>query len=196
MIVGLVLAGGRSRRFGAEKAVARLGERTLLEWALNVLRETCDTLAVSAPAGSGAEMLARDLGVAVLADDPAHPDGPLAGVAAGLRWAVGLGAAHLATLPCDMPRAPLDLVARLRAEGGDAFAAYVETAEGIHPLCAVWSVDLLASLESELSRDHPPVRGFLGDVGGVAVRFEDAAAFVNLNAPGDLGSAGRNADGP
>lgn len=186
MIVGLVLAGGRSRRFGAEKAVARLGERTLLEWALSVMREGCDTLAVSAPAGSGAETLARNLGITVLADDPGHPDGPLAGVAAGLRWAGGLGATHLATLPCDMPRAPLDLVARLRAAGGEAFAAYVETAEGIHPLCAVWSVDLLASLESELSRDHPPVRGFLGDVGGVAVRFEDAAAFVNLNAPGDL----------
>lgn len=186
MICGLVLAGGRSRRFGAEKAVVRLDEQTLLEWALNVLREGCDALAVSAAAGSGAGALARDLGLTVLTDDPGHPDGPLAGVAAGLRWAGSLGAAHLATLPCDMPRAPLDLVARLRADGGDAFAAYVETAEGIHPLCAVWSVDLLASLESELSRDHPPVRGFLGDVGGVAVRFGDASAFVNVNTPADL----------
>lgn len=186
MIVGLVLAGGQSRRFGSEKAVVRLGERTLLEWALDVLREGCETLAVSAPAGSGAEAVAQGLGLRVLTDDPAHPDGPLAGVAAGLRWAGSLGAAHLATLPCDTPHAPLDLVARLHAAGGEAFAAYAETADGAHPLCALWSIDLLVSLESELADGHPPVRAFLGDVGGVAVTFADAAAFVNVNRPDDL----------
>ena len=53
MIVGLVLAGGQSRRFGREKAVARLGERTLLEWSLLVLGEGCETLGVSAAAGTG-----------------------------------------------------------------------------------------------------------------------------------------------
>lgn len=186
MIAGLVLAGGRSRRFGSEKAVVRLGDRTLLEWALTVLRGGCDALAVNAPVGSGAEAIALGLGLAVLTDDPAHPDGPLAGVAAGLRWAGGLGAAHLATLPCDTPHAPLDMVSRLHAVGSEAFAAYVETAGGPHPLCALWSIDLLASLESELSRGHPPVRMFLGDIGGVGVPFADAAAFANINAPGDL----------
>lgn len=186
MIAGLVLAGGHSRRFGSEKAVVRLGDRTLLEWALNVLREGCDTLAVSARAGSGAEAIAKGLGLPVLIDDPAHPDGPLAGVAAGLRWASGLGAAHLATLPCDTPHAPLDLVARLHSAGGEAFAAFAETIDGPHPLCALWSIDLLASLESELSHGHPPVRGFLGDVRGVAVPFGETAAFVNVNAPKDL----------
>lgn len=186
MIAGLVLAGGQSRRFGSEKAVVRLGDHTLLEWALNVLREGCDTLAVSARPRSGAEAIAQGLGLPVLIDDPAHPDGPLAGVAAGLRWASSLGAAHLATVPCDTPHAPLDLVVRLHAGGGEAFAAFVETADGIHPLSALWSIDLLASLESELSRGHPPVRAFLGDVGAVAVPFGEAAAFRNINAPRDL----------
>ncbi len=186
MICGLVLAGGRSRRFGSEKALARLGERTLLEWSLNALREDCSALAVGAPAGSGADALARSLGVKTLTDDPAHPEGPLAGVAAGLRWASSLGATHLATLPCDTPHAPLDMVAQLRDAGGEAFAAFVETAQGPYPLCALWSIDLLASLESELARGHPPVRAFLGDVGGVAVRFADASGFVNVNSPGDL----------
>lgn len=186
MIAGLVLAGGQSRRFGSEKAVVRLDDRTLLDWAIEALRGDCDALAISAPTGSGAAVIARDLGLRALADDPAHPDGPLAGVAAGLRWASSLGAAHLATLPCDMPRAPRDLVTRLHAAGGEAFAAYVETADGAHPLCALWSIDLLASLESELARGHPPVRAFLGDVGAVAVPFAEAAAFLNVNSPGDL----------
>jgi molybdopterin-guanine dinucleotide biosynthesis protein A len=186
MIAGLVLAGGQSRRFGSEKAVARLGERTLLEWALNALREDCDTLAVSARAGSGAEVIALRLGIHALTDDPAHPGGPLAGVAAGLRWASGLGATRLATLPCDLPHAPPNMVARLAAAMGEGPAAFVETDDGLHPLCAVWNVSLLAPLEAALVAGHPPVRAFLAEVGGVAVRFDDAAAFANVNAPGDL----------
>ena len=186
MIAGLVLAGGRSGRFGSEKAVVRMGELTLLEWALAALGPDCAALAISASEGSQADALAKALFIHRLRDDPAHPAGPLAGVAAGLRWASSLGASQLATLPCDTPRAPRDMVAHLRDAGGEAFAAWATTADGDHPLCALWSIDLLAPLESELARGHPPVWAFLRDLGGVAVPFGDAAAFTNINAPGDL----------
>lgn len=186
MIAGLVLAGGRSSRFGSEKAAARLGGRSLLEWSLEALRPACDRLAVSAAEGTQAAALATKLGLAVLTDDPAHPDGPLAGVSAGLRWAASRGGTHLATLPCDTPRIPADLVIRLIAEGGEAFAAWARTPAGDHPLCALWSVDLLAPLEASLARGHPAVRRFLAEVGGVPVEFHDPGAFANVNTPGDL----------
>jgi len=185
MIAGLVLAGGRSSRFGSEKAVAPLNDRTLMEWALDALRPHCDAVAVSARPASGAAGLASRLGLPVLEDAAGAPDGPLAGVAAGLRWALARGADHLATLPCDMPHAPADMVPRLAGARGEAFAAFATTREGPYPLCAVWSVDLLGALEFELARGHPAVRRFLGDVGAVAVPFEDAAAFANMNRPVD-----------
>lgn len=186
MIVGLVLAGGRSSRYGSEKAVARLDGETLLERALAVLRGDCAALAVSARPDSGAAALASDLGLPVLPDADGAPDGPLAGVAAGLRWAAGLGAEALVTLPCDLPRAPTDLVGRLAEGRAEAFAAFATTAEGVHPLCALWSVDLLASLDSALADGHPAVQGFLTDVAAAAVPFADAAAFANMNRPDDL----------
>ena len=80
-----------------------------------------------------------------------------------------------------MPYAPTDLIPRLAEARGEAFAALATTDDGAHPLCAVWSVDLLGALEFELARGHPAVRGFLTDVGAIAVPFEDAAAFANLN---------------
>lgn len=183
MIGGLVLAGGRSTRFGSEKAIAPLNDRTLMEWAIEALRPHCRALAVSARPASGAAGLAARLGLPVIEDAAGAPDGPLAGIAAGLRWASALGADHLATLPCDMPHAPVDLVPRLVEARGEAFAAFATTPEGPHPLCALWSIDLLGALESELARGHPAVRGFLADIGAVAVPFEDAAAFANLNRP-------------
>lgn len=183
MIAGLVLAGGKSRRFGGEKAVAALNGRTLMEWGIDALRPHCALLAVSAPARSGAAGLAARLDLTVLEDAAGAPDGPLSGVAGGLRWAMAQGAEHLATLPCDMPHVPQDLFPRLAEARGEAFAAFATTSDGVHPLCALWSIDLLASLESELARGHPAVQAFLRDVGGVAVEFDDAAAFANLNRP-------------
>jgi len=184
MIAGLVLAGGRSTRFGSEKAIAPRDGQTLLEWAVAALQPHCEPLAVSARPLSGAAGLAARLGFPVIEDGVNAPDGPLSGIAAGLRWASSQGAEHLASLPCDMPHAPPDLIPRLMAAKGEAFAAFAITADGPHPLCAVWSIDLLAPLESELARGHPAVQAFLADVGGVAVEFDDAGAFANLNRPG------------
>ncbi|HWA62876.1 MAG TPA: NTP transferase domain-containing protein, partial [Caulobacteraceae bacterium] len=53
-LAGLVIAGGRSNRFGAEKAVQLLKGRSLLEWAASALAEVCADVAVSARADSGA----------------------------------------------------------------------------------------------------------------------------------------------
>ena len=186
MIAGLVLAGGRSTRFGSEKAIAALDGRTLLEWGVAALQPQCGPFAISARPLSGAAALAARLGLPVIEDGVNAPDGPLSGIAAGLRWASSQGAEHLASLPCDMPHAPPDLIPRLTAARGDAFAAFAMTADGPHPLCALWSIDLLVSLESELARGHPAVQAFLADVGAVSVLFKDVAAFANLNRPADL----------
>ena len=68
LLFGLVLAGGRSSRFGSEKALARLNGVTLLETAVNRLSGLCREVAISAPAGSGAAALAGELGLTVLRD--------------------------------------------------------------------------------------------------------------------------------
>jgi molybdopterin-guanine dinucleotide biosynthesis protein A len=183
MIAGLVLAGGRSSRFGSEKAVALYGERPMLDRGLDVLRAGCGALAVSAAAGSGAAALARRHRLPVLADDPGDPDGPLSGVLAGLVWAAGLEAAHLATVPCDMPGLPADMIERLSQALGDAPGVSVRTGAGRQPLCALWSVTLAHSLREALAQGHPSVQAFQDAAGMALASFEDETAFANLNRP-------------
>jgi molybdopterin-guanine dinucleotide biosynthesis protein A len=187
-IVGVALAGGRSSRFGGEKAVARLHGRPLLQIVLDRLSGACDAVAVSAVAGSEAALLAQVLGVRVLHDAPGAPSGPLAGLSAGLAWAQAQGAALLATLPCDLPLVPADLFDRLTvalsAEDGGVF---VRSRDGVHPLCAVLRAGLAADLSGRLaSGEHPPVREWLADVGARELAFDDASAFLNVNTPKDL----------
>ena len=79
-VVGLVLAGGRSVRFGGEKAVAELDGKPLLAWAVDRLRSVCASVAVNARPGTETELLARALALPVLHDEAGDATGPLAGV--------------------------------------------------------------------------------------------------------------------
>ncbi|MBI1404931.1 MAG: NTP transferase domain-containing protein [Caulobacter sp.] len=182
-IAGLVLAGGRSRRFGAEKAAALLRGQPLLDWSLSALRPDCAVLAVNAPEGSAAAALAKAGNHPLLADAPGTPDGPLSGVAAGLAWALDQQADWLLTAPCDTPRLPADLARRLLAAAGEGPGASAVSPDGRQPLCALWRPALLAPLTLALAAGHPPVRAFQDEAGMALARFEDSAAFVNFNTP-------------
>jgi molybdopterin-guanine dinucleotide biosynthesis protein A len=187
VILGLVLAGGRSRRFGADKALAELGGRSLFDAALAVLAHGCAQAAVNAREGPIADIAAAR-GLDRIADPSGAPDGPLAGVLAGLIWAKAAGADLLATAPCDTPFLPTDLVAQL-AEGlsADDGLAFARAPDGVHPLCGVWRVRLIEPIGAMLARGaHPPVRAAVERLGGRAVGFENAMDFFNINTPEDL----------
>lgn len=185
-LVGVVLAGGRSVRFGGEKAAALLHGTPLLLWAARRLARSCATVAVNTRPETQAESLAHAAGFPVLHDAPGDAAGPLSGVKAGLVWARGLGATALAVSPCDAPLLPDDLFARLSAAAGSG-AAMAETADGVQPLCAVWPVSALADVVRALAGGaHPPTWRMLEGIGAQRVRFPDAAAFANLNTRADL----------
>lgn len=184
--VGLVLAGGRSVRFGGEKAVAVLEGRPLLAWAEQRLRTACANVAINVRPGTESEAAAKALGLPTLYDAPGDAAGPLAGVKAGLIWAEAQGASTLAVSPCDAPLLPNDLYVRLleRAEAG---AAMAETSDGRQPLCAVWPVTALPLVREALAGGaHPPTWQVLERLGARKVFFEPPEAFANINTPADL----------
>jgi molybdopterin-guanine dinucleotide biosynthesis protein A len=191
-VVGVVIAGGRSVRFGGEKAVAALAGRPLLMWAVKRLQKNCSAVAVNARPGTEAEALARAEGLTVLHDAPGDPAGPLSGVKAGLTWARELGASAVAVSPCDVPLLPDDLFARLiNAAGGGA--AIAETADGKQPLCAVWPVSALENVTAGLTGGaHPPTWLMLESISATPVHFQTPEAFANINTRADLAAiAGR-----
>jgi molybdopterin-guanine dinucleotide biosynthesis protein A len=187
-MAGLVLAGGRSRRFGREKAMAVWKGRPLLAWSLEALEGGgCEVVAVSASPGSGAAALADAAGRTVLYDDPRHPRGPLAGLVGGLAWAASGGFDVLATLPCDTPLVGPAQIRVLIEALGDAHGAHAVTSEGAQGLCAVWRCAMAPDLAARLGDgDHPPVHRLLAEIASRPVAFGDAALFRNVNTELDL----------
>jgi molybdopterin-guanine dinucleotide biosynthesis protein A len=187
---GVLLAGGRSRRFGAEKAMAELAGRPLITAAAEALAP-CEAVAVSTGAGSGAAAWARGRGLTVLEDRAGLPRHPLAGVLAGLDWAAARGFDLLATAPCDTPRLPGDLIDRLLgALSPDAGAVYAISPGGPHPLCALWRVSGRGEIAAALAAGEPPVLRVLTGLKATTACFEDDRAFANVNRPEDLTGLG------
>ncbi len=189
-LAGLVLSGGRSLRFGGEKAAAPLGGKPLLLWATERLQGACGAVAVNTRPGTEAETLAETHDLPVLHDAPGDPDGPLSGIKAGLAWAAGIGARSLAVSPCDAPLLPQDLFQRLYEAAGEQGAAMAVTADGRQPLCAVWPVAALSVVTAALADGaHPATWRVLESLGAKPVRFDPPEAFANLNTREDLAAA-------
>ena len=133
-ILGAVLAGGRATRFGRDKALATLGEATLLEHAIASLALHVDALVV----------VGRDHAPVAVSPDLPHADlGPLGGIAGALAFARARGHSSVLTTACDTPSLPNALVAALLAKEA-ACAAEA-------PTVGHWPVRLLDPLLARLA---------------------------------------------
>ena len=184
IIAGIVLAGGRSRRFGRDKAREPLAGRPLIAWSLDALEPACDRLAVNGP-----PELAALFGLPAVADLDGAQGGPLAGLAGALAWAASQGCSHCLTAPCDTPFLPHDLAGRLAAAASDVPVVGARALRR-HPLCARWRVDLAVRL-AEIARtpDQPPLQRLVDELGGAWADFRDEGAFANLNTPEEFAAA-------
>lgn len=183
----MILAGGRGRRLGgADKALVRLAGKPLLAHVAARLAPQVAALALSA---NGDPARFAGFGLPVLADEEAL--GPLAGILAGMRHAVRLGAGVVVSVPVDCPFLPDDLVARLAAaSGGGTRPAHAQSGGRDHPATALWPVTAAEPLAAFLSSGAKPrVRDLAALLGAVAVDFPDPRAFDNMNTPEDLAAA-------
>ena len=187
--VGVVLAGGLSTRMGTDKALVPLAGRPLVAHVAARFAPQVDAFFLNA---NGDAARFASLNCTVVADAAARPGaGPLAGVAAALRYARSQGFDWLATAPCDAPFLPLDLVARLAAaaEARGAPIAAASGARGLEPMFALWSTALAREVEAALAAGDGGPRGLIAWLGAAQAVFADADSFANLNTPEEFAAA-------
>lgn len=165
-ILGAILAGGRSRRFGSDKALALLPDgRTLLDHAAAGLAPHVARVVICGRPGG-------------LADRPEPDLGPLGGLNAALHHALAHGFAGVLSSACDMPIYPAVLPALLMRDG-PAFLAG-------QPLLGWWPSALADELDAHLREsNNRSIRGWSERISarGVAMGSFDVP---NINRPDDL----------
>jgi molybdenum cofactor guanylyltransferase len=187
-IIGCILAGGRSSRFGSDKALVMWQGTTLLAHAVERLRPQVDGMIVNTNSHAPQYL---EHGLALVADSSDSFNGPLAGVLAGLEWAGKNGASHLATAAVDTPLFPTNLVASFQQAAGKNIVA-AESETGLHPTFALWPVCAAAALASWLSSGQSrKMTEFVKNQPYETVMFPNTGRldpFFNVNTPGDLAS--------
>ncbi|HET9820435.1 MAG TPA: molybdenum cofactor guanylyltransferase MobA [Burkholderiaceae bacterium] len=186
-ITGVVLAGGRgSRMGGVDKGLQNHRGLPLALHALLRLQPQVGALLINAN---------RNLGAYEAFGAPVWPDpiegfaGPLVGFLAGLEHCE---TPYLATVPCDTPDFPEDLVSRLAAalaaDGADI--AYATTVEHGHeqpqPVFCLLRASLAESLVAFLHGGGRKIDAWFAQHRAVGVPFEDAHAFFNANTAAEL----------
>jgi molybdenum cofactor guanylyltransferase len=192
--VGLLLAGGQSRRMGGgDKALRLLGGISLLERVIERLRPQVEALVLNA---NGDPLRFAWVGLPVVADSVPGFAGPLAGVLAGLDWAATHypDCGYVASVATDAPFFPRDLVERLAQGLGKAHTDLACAASGgrAHPVFGLWPVALRENLRrAVVGEGVRKVDEWTGRFKLATVSFADQPIdpFFNANRPEDLTAA-------
>lgn len=199
-IVGVILAGGLSRRMGrGDKGLLPLGSTTLLGKVVHRISPQVRCVVLNAN-GDPARFIG--LGLPIVPDTIDGLPGPLAGILAGMRWAAAkvADATHVLTVSSDAPFLPSDLATRLAAASHETAcgSAYACSRGTVHPVIGLWSLDLAEDLEATLRAGRRKVLAWVERHGAAAVDFpmievgtQTVDPFFNANTPAELDEARR-----
>ena len=193
-VIGVLLAGGQSRRMGGgDKALRLLGGSTLLERVIKRLRPQVDALVLNA---NGDPTRFVDFGLPVVPDSVPDFAGPLAGVLAGLDWAAARrpDCTFVVSVATDAPFLPPNLVVRLVEGVGRNGSALACAASGgrSHPVFGLWPVRLREDLRRAVIEEGVrKVDQWTARYRLVTIPFDDRPIdpFFNVNRPEDFAAA-------
>jgi len=183
-VTGVVLAGGQGRRMGGvDKGLQPLRGRPMVAWVIERIAPQVDEVLINA--NQNIERY-RALGHRVIPDEIAGYAGPLAGLHRGLTEAT-----HdlVATVPCDSPFLPRDLVVRLRAalERKQAEIAVAKTGAQPHPVFGLCRKRVLPGLTDFLGAGGRKIDAWYANLKVIEVAFDDNPdAFSNVNTEAEL----------
>lgn len=186
-ITGIVLAGGQGRRMGGvDKGWVELAGKPMIAHVLERLGPQVGDVLINA--NQNLDRYAG-FGVPVVPDAVGGFAGPLAGLHAGMTRATR---SHVATVPCDSPFLPPDLVARLATAlaAKHAQLAVAKTFDQPHPVFCLASRDVLPHLAAFLEAGGRKIDTWYATLAVVEVAFDDEAdAFRNINTADELAAA-------
>lgn len=191
-VSGIILAGGRSRRLGRDKAVELFGGQPLIRRAIDRVAPLTGEIVVVVADSARGKALPLDADHRVAVD--IYPDGgSLGGIFSGLSAAANNWGLVVA---CDMPFLNPRLLEYMLAQRGDCDAVVPQPGDFPEPTHALYSRACLPHIEARLQAGDLKISGFFDEVrvryleeGEVRQFDPDLLSFFNVNSPEDLARA-------
>jgi molybdopterin-guanine dinucleotide biosynthesis protein A len=189
-VTGVILAGGKSRRMGRDKAFLPFGKGVLIERVIEVVRAVTDELLLIT---NTPEQYQR-FGLPMVSD--VIPEaGSLGGIYTGL---VHAKTPYSLALACDMPFVKPAFSRFLCDIAGEADVIIPKNAEDFQPLCAVYAQACREPIRQRIEAGRLKITGFFDQVrvrvieGEVLARYDPHdVMFFNANTPEEYERARR-----
>jgi molybdopterin-guanine dinucleotide biosynthesis protein A len=190
-ILGAVLAGGKSQRFGEDKSQAKLGDKLLIDYILSeIIEEFNEILVVS----NSSINFKKSEKISVIEDIKKNL-GPLGGVLTAMKWIKDNNKDYkwISTFPADTPFFKNSILQKflqdIQPEESKLF--FIKSNNTRHNIFGLWSIDLVDKLEDDLNKGERKVEVWANSIGVkiINIEFKNEDPFFNINTKEDLEKA-------
>ena len=187
-ILGVVLAGGKSQRFGEDKCQVKLGDKLLIDYILSeIIDEFKEVLLIS-----NNKIKYNNSNKISLVEDLKRGLGPLGGILTAMKWIKKNNRSYkwISTFPSDTPffkkKILNNFLEEIKDYEGKLF--FINSNDTRHNIFGLWSIDLLERLEKDLDNGERKVEMWANKIGvkSINMKFENEDPFFNINTKEDL----------
>ena len=190
-ILGAVLAGGKSQRFGEDKSQVKLNGKLLIDYILSeIIDEFKEILIVS-----NKQIKFKNYENISLINDFKKDQGPLGGVLSAMKWAKEKNNKYewISTFPVDTPFFKKEILQKFLSEinSEESKLFFIKSNNTRHNIFGIWSIDLMKKLEDDLNEGQRKVEVWANSVGVKIINMEfiNKDPFFNINTKEDLEKA-------
>ena len=191
-ILAVVLAGGKSKRFGEDKNDIKLGDKTLLEHVLSKIGNKFEEILI---VSSHSLKIQKIKNVTVIPDCLDNL-GPLAGVLSSMKWVKENKKSYqwIATFPSDTPFFETSIIEeyKKKIKLNESLLYFVKSNNQRHNIFGLWSINLLKTLENDLIKNKfRKVEEWANKIGlkTIDVAIKKFDPFFNINTKEDFEEA-------
>ncbi|MDB2474346.1 molybdenum cofactor guanylyltransferase [bacterium] len=190
-ILGTVLAGGKSQRFGEDKSQVKLGDKLLIDYILlEIIEEFKEILVVS----NSSINFKHSEKISVIEDIKKNL-GPLGGVLTAMKWIKNNNKDYkwISSFPADTPFFKRSILQKflqdIQLDESKLF--FIKSNNTRHNIFGLWSIDLMDKLEEDLNKGERKVEVWANSIGVkiINIEFQNEDPFFNINTKEDLEKA-------
>ena len=188
-ILGVVLAGGKSKRFGKDKSTIKLNGKTLIEHTLDKIKSKLNKIIIV----SNDKVLKNYITINDCIDGQL---GPLVGVLSAMKWIKDNNYSYnwIITFPCDTPFFNISIIDKFVevSKLNDSLLYFVKSEEKRHNIFGLWSLKLIETLEMDIVKNnHRKVEKWADKIGvkTINISYKEVDPFFNINTKDDFKEA-------
>ena len=190
-ILGVVLAGGKSQRFGEDKSQVKLHGKILIDYILSEIIDQFEEILIV----TNNEIKFKFSKKISITKDLIEGVGPLGGILTAMKWIKKNNKNYkwISTFPSDTPfftKNELQIFyKKINIQKSKLF--FIKNKKTRHNIFGLWSMDLMEKLDNDLKKGERKVEVW-ADTAGVEIiniEYEKKDPFFNINTKEDLEKA-------